>query len=231
MAEMTEKKTLSPAMRHTIKSVIVMVLITIVAVGTLAAANALLPKYQAKLDLATVAALNKLCPTGVADQTALDDGYFAIADVDDAELAQLIKDNKEGATDTVYAVYLVKKGAFSGGYIVESMSTGFKDREIVMLTSFSSDKKITSALAKKHSEDMDGFENILDSSYFSKLVDYLKSGAYTQVDTDEIMAETGATTKASTRGVVRAINLASKVLTALDVDTQFLDAKTEGGSN
>lgn len=64
---------MTKTMKNTLVSVLVMAIISVVAVGCLAVANAFFPEYEARLDKKTAALINQICPTGVSDAAAFSD--------------------------------------------------------------------------------------------------------------------------------------------------------------
>lgn len=199
-----------------IKSIAVLFVIAIVCVAILSLSNEFLKK-DVVLDLATTEKINELCPTGVDSQTAYDEDYFIM--LTDAELSEnangyTLKTYKNNASNKVVAIYYASKGESAGEYIIESVAKGYRDLSV--LTSFKvedGDYFVTGVMAKSTTED-DNFKQIFNDEYFSIFVDMVKDGKTIYTDA-EILAQTGATTKNSVRGLNTAVTLAIKAMDGL----------------
>ena len=199
-----------------IKSVAVLSIIAIVCVAVLSLANKFLKK-DIVLDLATTQKINELCPSGVDAQTAYDEDYFMM--FTETELSEnangfTFKSYKNNASNKVVAVYYACKGESAGTYIIESIAKGYRDLSV--LTAFTvedGDYFISGVMAKSTTED-DNFKQIFNDEYFSVFVDMVKGGKDLYTD-NEILAQTGATTKNSVRGLNTAVTLAVKAMGGL----------------
>lgn len=195
-----------------LKSVIALSVISVVCVALLAVANAFIPKYKPKLDLATVTLINGIVPSGVDEKTALDEGYFEMLDLDDKKLADFNKENRADANNAVLAVYKTVKGENEGVYIVEAQGQGYAGA-IIMLTAVNADGTIFGIELKSESENSPGTDGIFVKSHFDAFKEYVKGK--TQLSDADINASTGATSMYSIGGVVKAANLSVKAVEAV----------------
>ena len=220
--------------KNTIKSVSVLLVIALVCVALLSLANVLL-KTEITLDYATVQKLNELCPTGVDDQTALDEDYFVL--VSDDELKNgandyKVKDYKNNANNKLVAVYLAVKGESAGAYILETTGSGQYALSIYTAFTLTSDGfAITAVSAKSETED-ENYKQVFNPEYFERFID-LVVGNNQPVSDKEIMTATGATTKNSARGLSQALSVAIRAMDGLykydDTLRAEIAKRSEGG--
>ena len=215
-----------------IKSIAVLSIIAIVCVGVLSLANEFLKK-DVVLDLATTEKINELCPSGVDYQTAYDEDYFVM--LTETELSESangfsLKNYKNNASNKVVAVYYARKGNSAGTYVIESVAKGYRDLSV--LTAFTvedGDYFISGVLAKSTTED-DNFKQIFNDEYFSIFVEMVKGGKTIYTD-NEILAQTGATTKNSVRGLNTAVTLSIKAMDGLYQYDEQIKALAQGGND
>ena len=215
-----------------IKSIAVLSIIAIVCVGVLSLANEFLKK-DVVLDLATTEKINELCPSGVDYQTAYDEDYFVM--LTETELSESangfsLKNYKNNASNKVVAVYYARKGSSAGTYVIESVAKGYRDLSV--LTAFTvedGDYFISGVLAKSTTED-DNFKQIFNDEYFSIFVEMVKGGKTIYTD-NEILAQTGATTKNSVRGLNTAVTLSIKAMDGLYQYDEQIKALAQGGND
>lgn len=215
-----------------IKSIAVLSIIAIVCVGVLSLANEFLKK-DVVLDLATTEKINELCPSGVDYQTAYDEDYFVM--LTETELSESangfsLKNYKNNASNKVVAVYYARKGNSAGTYVIESVAKGYRDLSV--LTAFTvedGDYFISGVLAKSTTED-DNFKQIFNDEYFSIFVEMVKGGKTIYTD-NEILAQTGATTKNSVRGLNTAVTLSIKAMDGLYQYDEQIKALAQGGKD
>ncbi|MCM1368546.1 MAG: hypothetical protein NC184_07045 [Roseburia sp.] len=214
---------MSKPVLNALKATAVLICITVVCVAVLALCNMYFPKYVPKLDSATASSINAICPTGMDDAAAFDDGYIVMLYEDDygVSLDDYNKANKSKKAE-ILAVYGEPKGEHAGAYIIEAKSEG-RDGDVVILTAYV-EGTIVGATVKKQGE-----------SYWSKLPENLfdtvvgKSG---DVDLVGEIGKTGATL--SLTAVDRALDLSGAF--ALDHSTAIRKALSEkavagGGDN
>ena len=183
---------MTKTMKNTLVSVLVMAIISVVAVGCLAVANAFFPEYEARLDKKTAALINQICPTGVSDAAAFSDGYYEMATVDKAQLKSLNESLGADKNNKVLAIYDVKKGDFTGYRVVESQAQGYGSNPVIItLTSFDKDNKIGKVIVKQQKENPTGSKNIFTGEYFDKFLEYL--AGQKNVSVGDVTATTGAT--------------------------------------
>ena len=164
----------------TIKSVLVLTIISFVCVGLLAVCNEFL-KYTPTLDKEMASWLYQVCPTGEAsDENALD--YFEILNIED-QIKSVNSANKSTG-GKVLAVYRAKSGVNAGRYIVQAQASG-RDGDIIMLTAFDSENKISKAVCYSQSE---SFWFKVNEDWFDNLI-----GKEDEVTSDDIQASSGAT--------------------------------------
>lgn len=196
------------SLNNAFKAVAVLVLITAVCVAVLTVCNMFFPKYTPVLDAPTAKLINGICPTGMTDAQAKDEGYIVLLKDGDygADIAAFNKSNKSKKAE-VLAVYGEPKGEHAGAYIIESKSAG-RDGDVVVLTAYYG-KKIVGATVKKQGE-----------SYWSKLpsdlFDVLNGAdAFSAVDLQGELGKTGATL--SLTAVERAVNIANSYAKQYDL--------------
>lgn len=183
---------------NALKSVAVLVCVSVVCVAVLAVCNMYFPKYTPTLDRATAERINAICPTGVTDGEAFDKKYIVMLGSDDhgVDLDKYNKSNKSKKAE-ILAVYGEPKGENAFSYIIESSSTG-RDGDIVILIAYR-DAVIVGAAVKKQGE-----------SYYNKLpaelFDFL-TGKSGDVDLGAEFGKTGATL--SLNAINRAVNLSN----------------------
>lgn len=178
------------------------------------------PTYVPKLDRSVAALINSVCPTGVSDDAAFDDGYIVMLYGDDygVELSDFNKTYKAQKA-SVLAVYGEVKGENRGAYIVESSSKG-RDSDIVVITAYDDSGVILGAAVKKQNE-----------SYWSKLPDNLFDsviGKTDNIDLGDVFGKTNATL--SLNAVNRAVNIACTFSGDCNADiVSALRLKMQGG--
>jgi len=183
---------------NALKSLAVLVCISVVCVALLAVCNMFFPKYTPTLDGATAALVNSICPTGKSDAEAFDDGYIVMLSETDCgvSLAEYNKANKS-AKAQILAIYGEPKGDNAGTYVIECSAKG-RDGDVVLLIAYK-DAAIVGAAVKKQNE-----------SYFAKLPDDLfdtVKGESGNVDLVGEIGKTGATVTLS--AINRAVNFSN----------------------
>lgn len=202
--------------RDTLMSVVVLTAIALVCVSLLTLANVYL-RYEAVLDAATAAKINKMIPSGADDAAAFNDGYFKL--YTDDELAKIgfsVKDFNKGRTANVglvNAVYGAVKGDSAGAIVFEIAAKGYYD--MTVLVAFK-DKKIAGAVGKSINEDSFAGQ-IFSDEKFAALLDEVAGRSEVPSD-DEIIAVTGATTKSSVRGLRTALAAAAEAVKLVNED-------------
>lgn len=200
--------------KNIVKCVIVLAVISLICVALLSAANVFL-KVVPTLDRSTAAMINKMCPSGVDDQTAFEEDYFKM--FTDEELAQMgfnLSDfNKKNgsAKNKVTAIYFIQKGDSAGRFVIESTGMGYYDMSV--LTAFDNMGAISGVIVKAHTEDSFAGQ-ILSEERFKAFTDSV-IGKTAVPSPNEVMATTGATTSYSTRGLTSAVSVAAKVIQSL----------------
>ena len=217
------------AKKNTIMSVVVMSIISVVCVALLAVCNAFIPKFVPTLDLAAATLINSICPSGVDDQTALNEGYFVIGSIDDKKLAAFNKENRVAPKNELSAVYKVVKGDYKGTLVIQSQAKGYADDPIVLMTAIGDDGAILAMTLVSEGENSPGTQSIFSGKEFNPdmvdaLMEYIKGK--TEVTSSEIIAATGATSKYSVTGVVNALNMA--VISAKAIQDGSLEVTFEG---
>lgn len=199
-----------------IKSIAVLSVIAIVCVAILSLSNEFLKK-DVVLDLVTTEKINELCPSGVDAKTAYSENYFVMLTEDELNESAngfALKSYKNNASNKVVAIYYAPKGENSGAYIIESIAKGYRDLSVLIAFKVENgDYFITGVMAKSTTED-DNFKQIFNDEYFSRFVEMVKGGK-TLYTNEEIIAQTGATTKNSVRGLNTAVTLAVKAMDGL----------------
>lgn len=186
-------KTVANALRSTA----VLTAIAVVCVGLLAVCNMFFPKYTPKLDAATAALVNAICPTGQPDEDARENGYITmLADGDyGASLDDYNKKNKDKKA-SILAVYGEPKGLNAGSYVVECSADG-RDGEIVLLIAYR-DGGAIGATVKKQGE-----------SFWAKLpADLFDAIGGGKTDLEAEFGSTGATVSLS--AIERAVKLSAE---------------------
>lgn len=189
---------MTKSLLNAIKSVGVLVAITVVCVGLLTVCNMFFPKYVSRLDAETAQKINSIAKACDSDEKAFTDGYIVMLYEDEygASLSAFNKDNKSRKAE-ILAVYGEPKGLLTGAFIIESSAQG-RDSEIVILTAYK-DGVIIGATVKKQNE-----------SYFSKLPEDLFGtviGKNGEVNLKADFGKTGATV--SLTAINRAINMSN----------------------
>lgn len=186
---------------NALKSVCVLMAISVVCVGILAVCNMFFPKYTPTLDLETAKLIDRICPTGVGYKKAYNEKYIVLLDDADygGDLEKFNKDNKAKKAE-VLAVYGEPKGDGGnvGAFILESKASG-RDGDVVILVAFK-DGAIIGATCKKQGE-----------SYFEKLPKDLFDGLIgvtDSVDLKGLHGSTGATI--SLKAIESSVNLSLK---------------------
>lgn len=200
---------MTSTVKRSMLSAAILAAITAVCVLILALCNTFFPKYVPTLDTATASLINSICPLGVSDETAFNDGYIKL--LSDADYGgDVVGFNKENKTSkaNVAAVYLIVKGDKQTSYIIESSSNG-RDGDVSVLTAFGADGKIVGAVIKSQKE-----------SYFDKVPSDLFDGiigASEPVDLYGLHGKTGATftLNAVNRSVNAAITYSVKYRSAI----------------
>ena len=163
----------------TIKSVLVLTIISFVCVGLLAVCNEFM-KYTPTLDGEMATWLYKVCPTGEAtDENALD--YFEILNID-GQIKAVNSANK--STGKVLAVFKAKSGPNAGRYIIQAQAKG-NDGDVIMLTAFDDQNKIMKTICYSQTE---SYWSKVDQSWFDNLI-----GLGGSVTSGDIQASSGAT--------------------------------------
>lgn len=197
------------ATKNTIKSVIVLSVVSVVCVALLAVGNAFIPKYKPTLDLKTTELLNEICPSGVDDRTAFDEGYFALAEADEDSLAAFNKASRAEANNSVLAVYKAVKGENTGMLIVEAQAQGWSGNDpIILLTAIDESGAVFALTVKQQRENSPGSESIFTEENLEELKAYVKGK--TQITASDIKASTGATSAYSIGGVINAVDISLK---------------------
>ncbi len=184
------------SLHNALKSVAVLVCITVVCVGLLAVCNMFFPKYVPTLDEPTAALINSICPTGESDEAAYDEGYIVMLYEDEYGVSLSDYNNAHKSSRAqVLCVYGEPKGLKTGSYIIESTSKG-RDSDIVILTAYC-EGVVVGATVKKQNE---SYWTKLPSDLFDRVI-----GCSGDVDLVEEMGKTGATV--SLTAIERAIDL------------------------
>lgn len=198
--------------------------ITAVCVLVLSLCNAFFPKYTPTLDAQTASLINTVCPTGVSNDTAFNDGYIKLlSDADySGNMTGFNKDNKTSKA-SVAAVYLIVKGDKIGNYVIEASSNG-RDGDVSVLTAFSASGVIVGATVKSQKE-----------SYFDKIPKDLFDGIIgtsEPIDLYGLHGKTGATftLNAVNRSVNASIAYSVKYRSAI-VSAATNDENTENTQN
>ncbi len=197
-----------------LKSIGILALISLVCVAILSLANATL-KSEPTLDFATAKILNEMSPTGIGDEAAFDQKYFALLTESELSVGAngfSVKHYKKNASNCVKAVYFARKGNGEGTYFIESVAKGQYD--LTLITAFTvqdGDFAVLTVRAKKQTEDGGSFKQIFDKAYFDKFLQMVQNGNETFTN-DEISAATGATTMNSVRGLNTAFTLAAQAM-------------------
>ena len=222
-------------MKQTLKSIAVLCAIAFVCVAILAVANTYLKK-EITLDKQTCAILNSICPSGVEDETAYNDGYFVMltnAQLSEGANGYSIADYKKSANNLVQAIYYARKGNSEGKFIIEVKSAGYY--EMTLLIAFETDGNDFQifAVAPKDVREDNNFKQVFNPEYFEKFVDYVK-GKNVGASEDEIKIATGATTKNSIRGLSEGLSLAVEAMNGLYSHAQgvkdIVNANGEGSN-
>ncbi len=188
---------------NALRSVAVLVCIAVVCVALLAVCNMYFPKYVPTLDMNTASLINSVCPTGKTDSEAFDGKYIIMLNDSDygGDIAAFNKNNKNSRAE-ILAVYGEPKGDNAGAYIIESVSQGYNNGDVVLLTAFKGygpNAEIVGVSVKKK----------LNQSYWNKLpenvLDSMK-GSGTSVDLNAEFGKTHATF--SLTAIERAVNIA-----------------------
>ena len=226
-----------------VKSITVLSVIALVCVAILSLANVFL-KTETTLDKATVKFLNEKfvtteqTATGVDSETAYNEDYFVM--LTDSELSvatgYTYKSFKSNSNNYVGAIYYAQKGANEGTYYIESVSVGYQN-PIVVVVSFkivNDDFEIENVVVKEQREDFgDRTTQVLNAETFKKFVTLVKEGKNQTVTDKEIIAATGATTKKSVAGLNRAVTRAIETMNKIYSQSEAI--KTEinkrGGQN
>lgn len=202
---------MTKSMKNTLKSVLVMAIIAVIAVGSLAVANAFFPEYQAKLDKKTAALINSICPTGVSDAEAFSGGYMVMEPIDRDTLAAFNDRNGVEKNNKVLAVYNMVKGGYAGYRVVEAQAQGYGGNPVIItLTSFDKNNKIGKVAVKQQKENPTGEHNIFLGAYFEKFLGY--AAGLDKVSPGDITAATGATNSSSVKGLANAVNISVAVI-------------------
>ncbi len=183
---------------NALKSVAVLVCITVVCVGLLTVCNMFFPKYVPTLDAETAQKINSIAKACDSDEKAFSEGYIVMLYEDEygVTLSSFNKENNAKKAE-VLAVYGEPKGLLAGAFVVESVAQG-RDSEIIILTAYK-DGVIIGATVKKQNE-----------SYFAKLPDDLFGtviGKNGEVDLNADFGKTGATVSLS--AINRALNISN----------------------
>lgn len=203
---------MTKSMKNTLKSMLVMAVISIVAVTLLSLANAFFPKYEAKLDKKTAGLIAQLVDLGVSESTAYSGGYIDMEEIDSEELKAFNADKGVNESNSVLAVYNILKGDKTGYRVVESQAQGYGSNPvIIILTSFDKDCKIESVIVKQQKENPTGEKNIFTEPYFNSFLTYVKGK--TTVTSSDITSATGATNTFSIKGLTDAVSIAAAYVT------------------
>lgn len=196
--------------KNTLKSVAALSAIAVICVALLAIANACIPKYRPKLDLATVELIKEVYSYDVGAQEALDGKYFSMGVIAEKVLADFNKENRAEANNAVLAVYKALKGDNVGALIVEAQAQGYSGNEpIKLLTAIGKDGKILAVTLKSQNENSPGSKPIYEKAYFDKFASWAVGKA--SVSAADITASTGATSSYSIGGVANATKISLKI--------------------
>ncbi len=179
----------------------ILAVIAVVAVGLLALCNAFFPEYQATLDLDMTTILNTISPSGVDDQTALDEGYFIISteyDLDEINSTYGDKDK------SVLALYSGEKGESAGTIFVFTSTTSFSG-SMRVVTGIDSQGYIVAMYIESC---VDSYYNAGDIVALNELV-----AGKDSVSVDEIKNTLSSSSSATytSKGIVYALTLALNV--------------------
>ncbi|MDR0426226.1 MAG: hypothetical protein LBH24_03545 [Clostridiales bacterium] len=141
---------MNKSVKDMLKAGLVLFLIAGVCVGLLAVANVFLKVEEPPpvLDLDTAQKLAAVCPTGAADENALD--YFEIFDVkgagvdldafnlDESGMVRSAFHRADNQTpkDRVLEVYRATKGENAGSLVIKAQAEGFEGGYVVMITAY-----------------------------------------------------------------------------------------------
>ncbi len=201
--------------KSTLKSVAAMSVISVVCVAILAFGNAFIPKYKPTLDLRTATMINEMLPTGLSSQSAFDEGYFEMLDLNEKKLAAFNKSNRAEPNNKVLAVYKVVKGEYSGYIVVEAQGQGYSgNAPISLLTAFDASAAVYDVTLKSQNENSPGTNGIFLKENFDRFREFVKGK--TDVDAGSITAETGATSVYSVKGVANTVKISMKMAAALN---------------
>ncbi len=201
--------------KSTLKSVLAMSVISVVCVAVLAFGNAFIPKYKPTLDLKTATMINELLPTGLDAQTAFDNGYFEMLELDEKKLAEFNKSNRAEPNNKVLAVYKVVKGDYSGYTVVEAQGQGYSLNDpISLLTAFDEGAAVFDVKVKSQRENSPGTDGIFLDKNFDNFRKFIKGK--TDVGAGDIEATTGATSKYSIKGVANTVKISMQMAATLN---------------
>jgi len=199
------------ATKNTLKSVIVLSIISIVCVALLAIANNVFPKpdTSAKLDSKTISLLNGICQS---------ESYEIVYSTDD----QIISDyNTKKGTKYKYinAIYRATGDTNYGKLIVESIGNGYQNGTVTVLVAYNSDKSIMGIELKSYDSAKNNYmkDKLVKNNVLKGIFASLVGSIGNVGKADNISAKTGATN--SLNGVATAINFANEFILSLDVDS------------
>lgn len=189
---------MTKTVKNALKSMLVLVCVSVVCVTILAICNMFFPKYVPTLDVDTAKKINAICDTGVSDEIAFEEKYIVMLDESSygVTLDDYNKTNKSQKAE-ILAVYGEPKGKNAFSYIIESKSEG-RDGDVIVLIAYN-DGQIIGAAVKKQGE---SYYHKLPENLFSSLV-----GMSGKVDLNGTFGKTGATL--TLNAIERAVNLAN----------------------
>lgn len=194
-------------MKNTLISVLVLFIISASSVLLLALANNFI-KVEVKLDAKTATLINTIAPTGYDDATALKDKHIKMVDLANANynIKSFDEFNKTFGTKTkrVQALYLSTNKSGKTTVVVQAEGAGFEGGQIVMLTAYDDENKISGIINKSQS----------GQSYWVRLGDMDKFyqsfiGKSGSISSNVIAGETGATVMGTLRGITDAVSISN----------------------
>jgi len=201
---------MTTATKNTVKSVIVLSIISVICVGLLAVANGVFPKpdTSAKLDAKTITLLNKIC-------------YSESYDIAYGTYDEFVNNfNNKNGTNYKYinALYRATGETNHGRLIVEAVGNGYQNGTITMLVAFNDDKSIMDMELKSFDKAKNNYmqDSLIKSGALDVILETLKGvsgNVGSGKDLDKIV-DTSAST--SLGGVATAINLANKFIESVD---------------
>ncbi|MBQ4049345.1 MAG: FMN-binding protein [Clostridia bacterium] len=199
---------MTTATKNTVKSVIVLSLISVICVGLLAMANGIFPKpdTSAKLDTKTVALLNEICYSESYD--------IAYGTYD--EFVTSFNDKNGTNYKYINALYRATGDTNHGRLIVEAVGNGYQNGTVTVLVAYNIDKTIMAVELKSYDKAKNNYMggNLVSSGALDAVFENLKGSSGNVGSGKDLMVGTGATN--SLNGVANAINFANKFIESVD---------------